>query len=124
MHPGSPEEIHASLASAFNDRDLDAYIRLYEPDATMIVPPESDLVSGTEAIRAAVEATFALDPTLEIEVVDTLQSDCLALTHARWSLVGTAAGERMEMQGRGTIVSRRQPDGSWRVVLENTMTPD
>ena len=37
----------------------------------------------------------------------------------RWSIVGTDGGERVEMSGRGTIVSRRQPDGSWRIVLDN-----
>ena len=123
MYAGSPEEIHASLAAAFNARDLDAYVHLYEQDATMIVPPEGERVSGREAIRAAVEATFTLEPTLRIEVVEKLQVDGLALTHARWSLVGTGADERVEMSGRGTLVSRRQPDGGWGIVLENTMSP-
>ena len=89
----------------------------------MILPPEGNRASGRDAIRAAVEATFELRPSLQIEVVETLQADGLALTHARWSLTGTDAGERVELSGRGTLVSRRQPDGSWRIVLENAMTP-
>jgi ketosteroid isomerase-like protein len=28
----------------------------------------------------------------------------------------------VEMSGRGTIVSRRRPDGSWRIALENSMS--
>ena len=123
MPARSPEEIHASLAAAFNERDLDAYARNYEENAAMILPPEGNRASGRDAIRAAVEATFELRPSLQIDVVETLQADGLALTHARWSLTGTDAGERVELSGRGTLVSRRQPDGSWRIVLENTMTP-
>ena len=90
----------------------------------MIVPPEGRCVSGRDAIRAAVEPTFALEPRAEIDVVEKLQADGLALTHARWSVVGAEGGERVEMAGRGTIVSRRQPDGSWRVVLNNPMSPE
>ena len=123
MPARSPEEIHASLAATFNERDLDAYARNYEENAAMILPPEGNRASGRDAIRAAVEATFELRPSLQIDVVETLQADGLALTHARWSLTGTDAGERVELSGRGTLVSRRQPDGSWRIVLENTMTP-
>ena len=48
----------------------------------------------------------------------------MALTHARWNVAGTDGGERVEMSGRGTIVSRRQADGSWRIVLENSMSPE
>ena len=123
MPARSPEEIHALLAATFNERDLDAYARNYEENAAMILPPEGNRASGRDAIRAAVEATFELRPSLQIDVVETLQADGLALTHARWSLTGTDAGERVELSGRGTLVSRRQPDGSWRIVLENTMTP-
>ena len=74
------------LAATFNERDLDAYARNYEENAAMILPPEGNRASGRDAIRAAVEATFELRPSLQIDVVDTLQADGLALTHPRWSL--------------------------------------
>jgi ketosteroid isomerase-like protein len=48
----------------------------------------------------------------------------MALTHARWTVTGSDGGRPIEMSGRGTIVSRRQPDGSWRIVLENSMSPE
>ena len=118
-----PEEIHSMLAKAFNQRDLDAYIELYEQDATMIVPPEGQRARGRAEVRAAVEATFALKPDLRIDVVETLRTDGVALSHARWTLTGTDAGEPVEMSGHGTLVSRRQPDGSWLIAIENTMSP-
>ncbi len=37
--------------------------------------------------------------------------------------VGGDGDKRLEASGSGTIVSRRQPDGSWRIVLDNPMTP-
>jgi len=120
----SPEEIHPMLAKAFNQRDLDGYVQLYEQDATMIVPPEGRSAHGKTEIRAAVEATFALKPVLRVDVVATLRVDGVALSHARWKLSATDAGQPVEMSGRGTLVSRRQPDGSWLIAIENTMSPD
>ena len=123
MTAHSPEEIHALIAAALNAGDVDAFIALHEEGASTIVPPDGRRVSGREAIRAAVEPLFALGPTAEIEVVGKLEADGLALTHARLSVVGGDGAERLELSGRGTIVSRRQPDGSWRIVLDNPMSP-
>jgi uncharacterized protein (TIGR02246 family) len=119
----SPEEIHALIAAAFNAGDLDAFLELHEEDAAAIIPPDGRRVSGRDAIRAAVEPIFALRPKARIEVVGKLQADGLALTHARLNVVAGEGRERLEVTGRGTIVSRQQPDGTWRIVLDNPMTP-
>jgi len=123
MAARSPEEIHALIAAAFNAGDLDAFIELHEERAVAIVPPEGRRVTGRDAIRAAVEPVFALRPRARIEVLGKLESDGLALTHALVNVVGAADGERLEVSGHGTVVSRRQPDGSWRIVLDNPVSP-
>jgi ketosteroid isomerase-like protein len=124
MPARSPEEVHASLSAAINNGDLDAYARLYEEGAAMVVPPEGRQACGTEAIRAATKQLLALDPVLRIEVLEKHEANGLSLSHSHWWLSGTDDGERVEMSGRGTLICRRQPDGEWLVVLENTMTPD
>ena len=124
MPAHSPEEIHALIAAAFNAGDLDAFLELHEEHAATIVPPEGRRVSGRDAIRAAVEPIFALGPSARIEVVGKLQADGLALTHARVNVVAGDGRERLDVSGRGTIVSRQQPDGTWRIVLDNPMSPE
>jgi uncharacterized protein (TIGR02246 family) len=115
MPAQSPEDIHALLAAAVNAGDVDAFVDLHEPDATVIVPPDGRRVSGRAAIRAAIRPVFALGPTAEIELVDKLQSGDLALTFARVKVLGSAS--------RGTVVSRRQRDGTWRIVLDSPLFP-
>ncbi len=113
MSARAPEEVHALLEAALNARDPDAFAAVFEPDATMIAPPRGDVVSGRTAIRASIAPM--LGTTAEIEVVGKLEADGLALTHAHWRLG--------EMSGHGTIVSRRQPDGGWLIVLDNPLSP-
>jgi uncharacterized protein (TIGR02246 family) len=124
MRANSPEEIHAVLAEAFNTGDLDAFVEVHEDSAVTIVPPEGRQVTGRKEIRDALAPVFALRPRVTNEVLKKLENDGLALTQARWSLVGTdPEGEPVEMDGEGTVVSRRQPDGTWRIVMENPIRP-
>lgn len=55
-------------------------------------------------------------------VVKKLETDGLALTHGRWRLAVTEHGSRSELRGLGTMVSRRRPDGTWRVVLDDPLS--
>ncbi len=120
----TPEALHAIIEDAFNRGDLDAYAAAYDDDATLVVPPDGRSVHGRDDIRAATAPLFALQPHMTMEVRMKVQTDGLALTHARWELVGTDAdGRRMELSGRGTLVSRQTPDGTWRIVLDNPLSP-
>jgi ketosteroid isomerase-like protein len=57
-------------------------------------------------------------------VLGRVEADGLALTHARWELAVTGPdGAHQEMRGRGTIVSRRRPDGTWGIVIDDPTTP-
>jgi uncharacterized protein (TIGR02246 family) len=120
----SPEDVHAVLERAFNDGDLDAFTDAYEPDATLVSPPDGRVVRGHDAIHAASAAIVTAAPRATIRVQHALQADDLALTQARWHLVGRDPyGGELELDGFGTIVSRRQSDGSWRIVMDNPMGP-
>ena len=119
----APEELHALVEAGFNARDIDRLVELYDEDATLIVPPEGAPATGKPAIREAIRATLALQPRARLVVLDKLEADGLALTQGLWTLVGTGEdGARVELSGRGTMVSRCQSDGSWKIVLDNPMS--
>jgi ketosteroid isomerase-like protein len=120
----TPEEVHAVLEDVFTRGDVDAYLAMHEADATVVVPPEGHHLHGPDAIRAAIEPLFAMGPRLTSTVRMVVQNGNLAMTHARWDLVGTAPdGATVRLAGNGTIVSRRRPDGTWGIVFDNPLSP-
>jgi uncharacterized protein (TIGR02246 family) len=120
----TPAALQTILANAFNRGDVDALMDVYDEDAVVVVPPAGRYVRGRDNIRAATAPVLALRPHFTSVVDKTLQTDEVALMHARWELVGADAdGSPMRLTGRGTIVSRRRPDGTWRVVLDDTLSP-
>lgn len=122
-NPTTPEEIPGLVAAAFNRGSPDALLALYEPAAVVAIPPDGRQASGLDAIRRAVEPLFARVGSARIDLVDTLQTDDLAMTRAEWVLTGTDDdGVEVEMAGRGTVVSRRQPNGTWRVVFDDPVS--
>ena len=120
----TPEGLHALLEHAFNHADLDVYTDAHEDDATFVVPPEGGTVHGRDNIRAAIAPMFTRQPHLRSVVQKKLEGNSLALTHARWTLQALDDdGKPTELTGRGTIVSRRQPDGTWKIALDDPLTP-
>lgn len=120
----TPEGVHAVLEEAFNRGDLDAFVEAFAPEAAVVAPLSGQIVHGHDEIRRVTAPIFAFQARMDIEVVGKVQGDGLALTHARWQIAGKDGdGEPIELAGRGTIVSREQRDGTWRIVLENPLTP-
>jgi uncharacterized protein (TIGR02246 family) len=120
----TPEALHAILEDAFNRGDLDAYVDAYDHDATLVVPTDGRSVHGQDDIRAAAAPLFELQPHMTMVVQKKVETDGLALTHGRWEFVGTTAdGNLMGLSGRDTMVSRRRSDGTWRIVLDDPLSP-
>ena len=119
MSARTPEEVPRLWAEHFSAGDLDALIGLYETDATL-VPQPGELVTGIEAIREALSAFLTTQPTFDLEVRKVLHTGDIALSFADWTLSGTGPdGEAIEMAAQTSDVLRRQPDGSWRIVIDN-----
>ena len=119
MPARTPEELHRLFAEALNAHDLEALMALFEPEA-ILIPQPGQVVTGTEAIREALSSFLALKPKYELEFKKAFQAGDIALLFSEWTLSATDPdGNAVEMEGRTSDVVRRQPDGSWLVVIEN-----
>jgi ketosteroid isomerase-like protein len=119
MSATTPEQIHRLFEDRFNAGDLDGLIELYEPDAALIAQPGS-VAHGGEQARAALQGFLALKGhiTLDTKLVVTVGE--LAYLANTWSLSGTGPDGNPVVLGATTAeVARRQPDGSWRYVIDN-----
>jgi uncharacterized protein (TIGR02246 family) len=120
MSARTPEEVPRLWAETFSAGDLDALVALYEEHDAMLVPQPGEAVTGIDGIREALSAFLALRPTFNLEVRKVLQTGDIALSFADWTLSGTGPdGEAIEMAAQTSDVLRRQPDGSWRIVIDN-----
>jgi ketosteroid isomerase-like protein len=123
-----PEDLGRLFAQRLNARDLDGLTYLYEERATLASPDRVN-ASGNEAIRQRLAEMLAW--SLYVVPVDSraLVADDIALISHRWAL---AAGPGVRRQETGekelvdpqtlatsTEVARRQPDGSWRYVIDD-----
>jgi uncharacterized protein (TIGR02246 family) len=118
-----PEDIPGLIAEAFNTNDQQAMLDLFEPDGILVTPPDGTQEVGLKAVDAALKLMFASITGADITLTSAMRCGDLAMTHADWHLVGKdEAGEPIDLSGKGTVVSRQQPDGTWRIVFDDPVS--
>jgi uncharacterized protein (TIGR02246 family) len=117
--PTTPAAVIEAFSRRLAQADVDGALALYEPNATFAPEPGAQ-VTGLDAIRAALEQFAALRPEMTGAVEKVLEADDVALVSNRWTMRGTAPdGSPLELGGVSADVMRRQPDGSWRILVDD-----
>ena len=103
-----PDDLEQLFVKGLNAGDVEAVMTLFERDAVVALS-DRGLCMGIEAIRAALDDLVASGVKLTLgEQQPTLRVGDLALTSTRLS-DGAVTAE----------VARRQPDGTWRWVIDS-----
>lgn len=119
MAARKPEEIHQLFARAFEAGDLEGMLALYEPNAAFVLA-SGQVVHGSAAVREALTEFLVAKPRLELEVDQVVEAGDTALVCSTWTIEGGGEdGEPLHMEGRTADVARRQPDGTWLVVIDH-----
>jgi ketosteroid isomerase-like protein len=97
---------------------------LYESTAKLIPQPGGPAVTE-QAIRDALQGFLALKPILKVETESVVKTEDIALLRSKWTLTGTGGdGKSVTMSHRGAEVIRRQPNGTWRLIIDHPFGAD
>ncbi|MFI1234966.1 YybH family protein [Nocardia salmonicida] len=108
-----PEDLSRLVVERLNAGDVDGLVELYESDAVLALP-DGVVATGVDQIRAAYARLVADRPVFQPgHQAPALLAGDLALTSSR--LPG-GPGATVE-------VARRQPDGTWRWILDQPNAP-
>jgi ketosteroid isomerase-like protein len=126
MAAHKPEDIHKLWAEAFDAGDLEALLSLYEPTARIVPKPGEPAVGGSpEVLREVLSGFLAVRGTIEIKTTSVIETGELALLCSEWRLRGTSPhGRAVDVTHRSAEVVRRQPDGTWRYLIDNPFGAD
>ncbi len=103
----TPADLHRLLAERGNAGDLDGIVELYEPDAVLTFDKDQPAV-GHDAIRTAFAELMKTNVTFSAEGQRPfVEAGDLAVTSATFGPKAFTCE-----------VARRQPDGSWRWVID------
>jgi uncharacterized protein (TIGR02246 family) len=119
MTPTTPSQVIEAFAASLNSGDLQGALALYEPGAAF-EPEPGRRVHGLAAIGEALTGFFAIEPRISGEIQKVIEAGDVALVVNRWSLRGTdPGGQPIEMGGVSSDVMRRQPDGTWKIAIDD-----
>lgn len=111
MHP---DDLHEAFATAFQAGDVAVLVDLYEDGATQV--QQDGTVTGRDELAGVFARLLASGPTMQGDPQKAVVAGDLALTSTHYTFGADVPG------GARTVataeVSRRQADGSWRVVID------
>jgi uncharacterized protein (TIGR02246 family) len=113
-----PEDTIRRYTQHVRDRDLEALVALYEPEAVFSQEPAAE-VRGRQALREVFRGFLASQPKLDVVTATVHAAGDLALVTNDWTLEGRdPAGAPLKRQGRSAVVLRRQADGGWLIAID------
>jgi uncharacterized protein (TIGR02246 family) len=123
MHVEDPEDLIREFIATFNSGDLEGLARdLYEEDVVVVPGPGTEVMLGRAAVVRGLEPVLATGGKMSLVSVVAIRNGDLALTHTkvRLTLPGQAP---VEPPVGSAEIARRQSDGTWRYVIDNSLGP-
>ncbi|MDO8588401.1 MAG: nuclear transport factor 2 family protein [Armatimonadota bacterium] len=126
MSDSSSKSVSDKILKAFYAEDADACAEVYSEDAVLYGLGPKFESRGKAAVRAEYAEIFQKFKIKSFDWDDNHQmSGDVAYHWGTWELVATvrATGQTMKMRARTLDVRRRQPDGSWKMMVDQASVP-
>ena len=122
----TPEDLNRRWGDAFNAGDLPTLMTMYEPDAVLVPGPGAEPLRGHDAIEAALVGFLALGGRLRFTPRHWIIAGELALGSIAFVMDDGHDGDGapVDLQGTTSEVVRRQPDGTWKYVIDHPFGGD
>jgi ketosteroid isomerase-like protein len=120
----TPEDLLSSQMEEFNKGNISFLMTLYEKDSCFASKP-GQVVNDQVGIRRAFQGLIDMGGKLDARAKRVLYAGNLALLITKWSINGIEPdGKPINLTGRGTVVLRRQSNGTWLMIIENPWGTD
>ena len=115
--PDKPDDWPRQFEEQLNAGDLDGVMELYEPEARFVTRTGETLV-GHNAIRKVVSGLIVAKMQFHSRLVRAVIVNEIAQLYTDFE--GTmvdGSGETVPVRNKAIEVLRRQPDGSWKLIM-------
>ncbi|ARQ00910.1 hypothetical protein CAK95_18800 [Pseudorhodoplanes sinuspersici] len=109
--------MNQAFARAFNSRNIDSLLALYEHDAKLRVDASEKTLSGRSEIADELNALMQMPGTMISNNNFCIEHGDIALLRADWTFIGSDG--TVVVSGSSAEIVRRQSDGTWRYAIDH-----
>lgn len=123
MVADSPQHAVEMVDHAFNRGDIEAVLNFYETAAVVVTEP-GKLARGKDELRSFFERVMHSGASAKQLKTHIIEADGVALFLSRWTFKAANANPDEEAHTLvATTVLRKQPDGTWKALIDNSFGP-
>jgi ketosteroid isomerase-like protein len=122
MTSDSPEHAVKMVDEAFHRGHLEGVLSFYEASAVVVREPGS-FVRGHEELRNFFTGVIRAGTSARQLKTSIIEADGVALFLSRWTLNSLDGGAASKREFMATTVLRRQPNGTWKALIDNPIGP-
>lgn len=108
-----------TMTAAFQGKNIDAVMATYEPGAAIAFEPGKPVTDAATA-RQMFAGMAGVNPVFEYSGHEVIVAGDIAVHIAPWDMTGHAPdGQTVKQSGLSVAILRKQPDGNWKMVIDN-----
>jgi len=120
----NPEEMNTAFAKAYNSGSIENLLALYE-SSSIHVHPNGEIQHGIHSFQQTLVELLQWKGVMVSHNIYCIPFENIALLRAHFILnTVDPDGNPIQMQGHTTEIVRKQPDGSWKYIVDHPFGAD